>query len=55
MSEVLRLSYICEGEERRVELIREPCKLDESTWDWLKGAFVAIGFSPDNVKEFFDE
>lgn len=33
----------------------EPVNLDESTWDWLVGAFVAIGFSAENVKEFFDD
>lgn len=55
MSETLRLSYFSGNQERRVELIREPCKLDEETWDWLKSAFIAIGFSVANVTEFFAE
>ena len=54
MTETLRLSYICQGVERRVDLIREPCKLDEETWDWLHGAFIAIGFARNNVDEFFN-
>jgi hypothetical protein len=54
MSETLRLSYICEGQECRVELIREAAKLDETTWNWLKGSFKAVGFSDDNVEGFFN-
>ena len=47
---------LSDGEQEwSAELSREPMKLDDLTWDWLKGAFVAVGFSADNVKGFFDE
>lgn len=54
MTETLRLSYIVDDQEIRSEIIRESAKLDAQTWEWLKGAFVAIGFHEDNIEEFFE-
>ncbi len=47
---------LSDGEQEwSAELLREPIKLDELTWEWLKGAFVAVGFSASNVDAFFDD
>jgi len=53
MTETLRISYIVDGVERRCELIREPAKMDDETWNWLRGSFVSMGFNKEAVEEFF--
>jgi len=53
--EKIKLTLFQDGQEWSAELSREPIVLDDLTWEWLKGAFKAIGFSDNQVNEFFDE
>lgn len=56
MADTIRLSLIHEdGQEWSAEMKNAPIILDELTWEWLKGAFVAIGYSTKQVAEFFDD
>jgi hypothetical protein len=51
----LKLTMIDGDQEWSAEMVHDPIKLDDTTWAWLKGAFVAVGFSGDTVEDFFDE
>jgi hypothetical protein len=53
MTEKICLSIIHEDRQYSSELIKEHISLDEITWEWLKDAFVAIGYDSEKVKEFF--
>lgn len=55
MTEILRLTVIHEDQEWSAELKRDAIQLNDLTWEWLKGAFHAIGFSDSQVNGFFDE
>jgi hypothetical protein len=53
--ERITITYESNGAKVSVSREVEAVQLDDMTWSWLLGAFCAIGFSTDQVKEFFDE
>lgn len=43
-----------DGEAVTVACVREPHILDDEMWNFLKGAFVTLGWSSELVEEFFE-
>ncbi len=56
MTERLTLSVKhSDGQEWSATLDKEAIALDEMTWEWLKGAFVAVGYNANQVDDFFND
>lgn len=56
MIQKLRISLIAEGYEHTAELSSDEfISLNENTFQWLKQAFMGIGYNPKCVGEFFNK